>query len=199
MERRSGGILQRLVEQFAAHERLAGAVIYDVHGRPLAVTSGLAAVLAANSALHPAQLDGGPGEFFQFDGRAVHGVTLPIFADAALAGRLAVYHDADYIDAQQAALWRRALAGVFVQTALIVCVTLLILRWSLKGPLTLLAKWLAELRRGSVSAGPDLPEEEAFQPVKQEAARLATSSHRRARRRGGRGAPARLRRVPVDH
>jgi len=36
---------------------------------------------------------------------------------------------AGYIELQAAAMWRRAFTGVFVQTILIVAVTLLTLRW----------------------------------------------------------------------
>ena len=38
-----------------------------------------------------------------------------------------------------------------------------------------LADWLGELRRGGMSSDLELPEEKAFQPVRREAARLATS------------------------
>jgi len=170
------GDLQRLVEQFAMHERLAGAAVYDSQGHPLAVTSGLASVLAAQpgGALH-GQSAAGPGQFFEFNGRTMHGVTLPIFVDGSQAGSLQVFHDAGSIDAQAAVLWRHAFLGMMVQTLLIVCVTVLILRWSLRRPLAHLAQWLAALRGGAVSEGPDLPEEEAFQPVKEEAARLAST------------------------
>jgi alpha,alpha-trehalose-phosphate synthase [UDP-forming] len=168
--------LQRLVETFAMHERLAGAAVYDSQGKPLAITPGMASVIAAQPGSGaPPQTSAGSGKFFTFDGRTMHGVTLPIFEDGNYAGSLQVFHDAGSIDAQAAAMWGHAFLGMVVQTVLIVCVTLLILHWSLRRPLAHLTKWLAELRGGSVSEGPDLPEEAAFKPLKQEAARLATT------------------------
>ncbi len=164
--------LQQLVRQFAVHERLAGAAIYDNQGHPLAITPGLAPALAARSGNTTLAQS---GQFFKFHGRIMHGVTLPVFVDGSSAGRLQVFHDADYIGAQQASLWRHAFIGMLVQTLLILCVTPLVLRWGLRRPMTHLAAWLAELRGGAVSEGPDLPEEGAFRPLKQEAARLATT------------------------
>jgi trehalose 6-phosphate synthase len=73
------------------------------------------------------------------------------------------------------ALWRHVLAGLAVQTVLIICVTLLILRWSLRRPLAKLTKWLGDVRRGSASGAPDLSQVEGLQPLQREVTRLATS------------------------
>jgi len=167
--------LQQLVRQFAVHERLAGAAIYDDHGHALAMTPGLAPAIAARN-IPRAQSRAALGQFFTFNGRFLHGVTVPVLVDGFAAGRLQVFHDADYIGAQQASLWRHAFIGMGVQTLLILCVTPLILRWGLRRPLTHLAVWLADLRGGAaISEGPDLPEERTFQPLKREAARLAST------------------------
>ncbi len=105
----------------------------------------------------------------------MHLVATPIAGVAGPDGTLAILHDAGYIDAQVMSLWRRALAGVVAQTLMIVCATLLILRWTLRNPLRRLEKWLSDLRRGAVSEVPDLAGEAAFEPLKREARRLATT------------------------
>ncbi|MGP8246378.1 MAG: trehalose-6-phosphate synthase [Bryobacteraceae bacterium] len=167
--------LQNVVDQFVAHQRLSAAAIYDAAGEWLAVTPGAQPLLAAAFSSPP--LVPRPAaesrRFFFFGGHTMYSVTLPVVDGSIPLGSLAVFCDASYIDAQQASFWRRALAAVLVQTVLIVCVTLLILRWSLRRPLARLTRWLGDLRRGKVSAEPDLPEEEVFQPLKREAARLA--------------------------
>jgi trehalose-6-phosphate synthase/uncharacterized membrane protein affecting hemolysin expression len=168
--------LQALVEQFTSHERLAGAAVYDAQGRALAITPGMASELAEQSGTSSRPPSAQERErFFAFRGRTMHSVSLPIDVNGAHAGSLQVFHDAAYIDAQASSLWRHAFFGMVVQTLLIVSVTMLILHWSLRRPLAHLATWLADLRRGAVPSGPDLPEEEAFQPLKQEAKRLATT------------------------
>ena len=65
----------------------------------------------------------------------------PITSEPGPAGTLAILRTRVTLT-RRAALWRRALTGVAIQTILIVCVTLLILRWSLRRPLARLAIWL---------------------------------------------------------
>ena len=177
MEEHSTSGIERLVVQFQEHERLAGVAIYDIEEQPLATTAGLDKLgVAGTEALERALQSGGRSEaFFQSDTRTTHMVALPIVTENGRAGTLAVFQDAGYIDAQEISLWRRALAGVVVQTLMIVCATLLFLRWSLRRPLARLEKWLGDLRRGAVLEGPDLPEEADYAPLKREAARLATT------------------------
>ena len=168
--------LQQLVDRFQNHERLVGIAVYGMDGKPLAITSNLASRLAHD----PPQVQfgrrtSGYSEFFASGGSSMHVFDLPVKLGATIIGTLAIFHDASYIHARELALWRHALMGVAVQTALIVSVTLLILRWSLRRPLTRLTQWLREVRAGSVSEGPELPEEAAFQPLKREMAHLATS------------------------
>jgi len=169
--------LQRLAAQFQNHERLAGVAVYDAQKTPLAGTAGVDELAAAGAgALRRAiEAPGGSGAFFPWKGKTMHVVALPISGATGSAGMLAVFQDAGYIDAQEVSLWKRALAGVAAQTVMIVCATLLFLRWSLRRPLAHLEKWLRDLRRGAPSEGPDLPEEAGFAPLKREAVRLATT------------------------
>ena len=162
--------LQRLVDRFQNRERLEGVAVYDAGGHPLAVSSGLESRVDGHAGWR-----GGRGEFFRVNGKLMHVYEVPVKSGDTSIGGLAIFHDADYIDTRRAALWWHALTGVAVQTVLIVCVTLLILNWSLRRPLKRLEQWLRELRMGSIPEGPALPEEAAFQPLKREVARLATS------------------------
>lgn len=170
--------LQRLVNQFQNRERLAGIAIYDLDGKPLATTADLAKRLGgpAKPVTRSRWPEGGSSEFFRVHGELVHVSEIPIHSGTSAMGALAIFHDAGYIAAREATLWRHALTGVVVQTVLIVCVTLLILHWSLRQPVARLAAWLAEVRKGgSSSSTPDLPDEEAFQPLHHEVKQLATS------------------------
>jgi trehalose 6-phosphate synthase len=177
LEASSTSTLQRLVVQFRDHERLAGVAVYDAQGKPLAATAGVEEMRAAgDGAWQRALQPGGGGEaFFPWNGKSMHIVARPIASEAGPAATLAIFQDAGYIDAAESALWRRAFAGVVVQTLMIVGATLLFLRWSLRRPLAHLEKWLGDLRRGAAPEAPDLPEEADFAPLKREAARLATT------------------------
>jgi trehalose 6-phosphate synthase len=169
--------LSLLVNRFEHRERLAGVAVFDDQGHTLAATSELEARLNGNSPpVHPETLrESGLSIFFPIGERLMHVFELPIIAGGTIIGALEIFHDAAYIEARGAAIWRRALAGVVVQTVLIVCVTLLVLRWGIGQPLDRLTNWLRDLRTGSAAGAPEFPEEEAFQPLKREVARLATT------------------------
>ncbi len=173
----STGALQRVILQLQNHERLAGVAVYDAQGKLLAMTPGLEnpQTAKADALRRASQLHSGNGEFFRLGGRTMHVVARLMTSDTGPVGMLAIYQDAGYIDAQEISLWRRALVGVSLQTLMIVGATLLILRLSLRRPLRRLETWLRDLRRGAVLEAPELPEEADFEPVKREAARLATT------------------------
>ncbi len=95
---------------------------------------------------------------------------LALFCVAALISTVFAIYQAD----AEMPVWWRALVSV-VQTLLIVAVTLVIVRWSLRRPLHLMAQWLRDLRTGNASASARPPEEEIFLPLSSEVAHLATS------------------------
>jgi trehalose-6-phosphate synthase len=172
----SEATLQQLVDRFQNQQRLLGVAVYDPQGQPQAISSNLASRLSGSpDSLKPGLQEKAYGKFFRVQGGLTHVFVLPLEGNEPRMGTIAIFHDASYIDARTASMWRRALAGVAIQTVLIASVTILILRWSLRRPLVRLTQWLREIRMGSVSDGPELPEEEAFQPLKREVTRLATS------------------------
>jgi alpha,alpha-trehalose-phosphate synthase [UDP-forming] len=172
--------LQRLVDRVKDREQIAGMAIYDAAGQVLAVTSGFQARLGVEpgSAL-PQPASGAPvaTRFVRMPNGPMHVVTLPLHDEDAVIGSLALYHDAGYIDNQAAAMWRRALMGVLVQTVLIGFVTLLTIRWGVGRPMHRMAEWLHQLRLGTEEGkkAPDLPEEGELAPLTLEVTRLASS------------------------
>jgi trehalose 6-phosphate synthase len=92
-----------------------------------------------------------------------------------LTGALAIFHDAAYIRLQTDSLWRQALWGVGVQTALIVSITLLTIRWGVGRPLRKMAQWLHAMRVGDKSETPELETRGDFGPLTHEVTRLASS------------------------
>ena len=169
--------LDALISRFQVQQDLAGVAVYDAGGEILAQTPGLVERLGHSPMpiTRTRWSSGGSGQFFHAQGRLLNAYELPVVSGGALLGAIAIFQDATYIEAREAALWRHALAGLVVQTALIVCVTLLILQWTLRRPLARLTKWLGDVRRGAASPRPDLPPGEAFEPLQREVTKLATS------------------------
>ncbi len=169
--------LQRLVDRFKDREQIAGVSVYNANDEPLAISSGFARRVGDDPALLPKRGEqaGPAGKFVKLATGTIHMVTLPLTQDDAFIGTLSLFHDAAYIDLQAAAMWRRAFTGVFIQTILIVAVTLLTLRWGVGRPLRRMADWLQELRLGTIAKPPDMPDQHEFEPLTREVTRLASS------------------------
>src|SRR2546425_3600550 len=85
-------------------------------------------------------------------------------------------HDASYIDAQTAHVWREAFLRVLMQVFLIALITLLIVRWSIAGPIARAAQWMRALRTGkSVSSPAGFPDLDLLRPLAREMTTLAES------------------------
>ena len=169
--------LGRIVERFGNRERLDGVAIYDAQGRVSLMTPNLRGRLGVEPPpLDESILNGqGHGRFFGSEPEEAHVYAVPIRNDGRIAGALAVFHDASYINAQNSEIWRDTFKHVLVQMLLIVTITLLIVRWSMERPIARMAQWLHELRAGAVMSHPDLPSEDVLQPITREVTHLATS------------------------
>jgi len=100
---------------------------------------------------------------------------LPLHRQDQVVGGLAVVHDATYIRAQSLRVWRAAFLRVLVQVFLIVLITLLIVRWSIAGPIARAAQWMRALRTGRISSRQQMPDLDIFRPLAWEVATLAES------------------------
>ncbi len=151
--------LQRFVERFAQREHLKGVAVYDAKGVALAVTPGLASLfqLRPAAAAHASERDSGYGEFLTVNDNPVHVYALPVHRDGQLAGTVAVVHDTAYIERQVGRTLRDSLVSALVQTLFIAGLALILVRWTLTGPLNRTAKWLRTLRTGQAHAPPSLP------------------------------------------
>lgn len=150
LEKGSRKELQSLVDRFGNGDRLAGVVVYDREGQPLARTSGFAAHLATppEAVLLATKQNKGEGEFVQIGSTPMHVYAVPLTRDDHADGTLAVFHDASFIDTRGARLWRDTFKRVLVEALFIVLATILLIRWSITGPIAKTAQWMRELRTG---------------------------------------------------
>ncbi len=169
--------LQRLVQRFANREDLLGVAVYDRQGKAVAITSELGQVLKAMPRdVTQAMTDRhGESSFVRLGQNPVHIFALPLRRQDEVVGGLAVVHDARYIRAQSLRTWREAFVRVLVQVLLIVFITLLIVRWSIAGPIARAAQWMRALRMGRVSSRQQMPDLDLFRPLAWEVVTLAES------------------------
>ncbi|HTB14346.1 MAG TPA: trehalose-6-phosphate synthase [Bryobacteraceae bacterium] len=71
--------------------------------------------------------------------------------------------------------WGHTIETVAVQILLILILTLLAVRWSLRRPLRRMAHWLEDLRTGKTPIDSELPKDGLFQPLASEVTKLATT------------------------
>ena len=168
--------LQRLVQRFGNREHLLGVAIYDRDNKLVAITPELGKKLvAAPHEIAQAIEEGRETYSFARLGQdSVYILALPLRRQDQIAGGLAVVHDAGYIRAQSLRVWREAFVRVLVQVFFIVLITLLIVRWSITGPIARAAQWMQALRTGRISSRP-MPDLDLFRPLAREVATLAES------------------------
>ena len=169
--------LQRLVQRFANREDLLGVAVYDRQGKAVAITSELGQVIKAMPPdVAKAMADRhGQSSFVRVGKNPVHIFALPLRRQDEVVGGLAIVHDARYIRAQSLRTWREAFVRVLVQVVLIVFITLLIVRWSIAGPIARAAQWMRALRMGRVSSRQQMPDLDLFRPLAWEVVTLAES------------------------
>jgi trehalose 6-phosphate synthase len=140
--------LSRLVERFGNRERLKGVAVYDVQGNVLALTPGLAPKipqplpLAVNSAAENKPAD----SLLAIDGKEIYLYSLPFLEEDTMLGTLVLIHDASFISIRLNEIWRYNLLRSLTLSVLIAVITLLVIRWSITGPIAQIAAWMRELR-----------------------------------------------------
>lgn len=169
--------LQRLVQRFGNREHLIGVAVYDRQAEVVAMTPELGkTLLASPQALTQAiQEDHGESSFVRLGNTPVLIFALPLHHQDELVGGLAIVHDASYIHAQMLRVWRETYLRVLAQVVLIVFITLLIVRWSISGPIARAAQWMRALRTGRISSSHEMPDLDMFRPLAREVATMAES------------------------
>jgi len=169
--------LQRTVGRFSNREHLAGLAIYDKDGKPIAVTKDLVEVLETAPPVVPESLkqNRGMGVFQRAGATSLHIYALPLHHEDDVIGGLAIVHDAGYINAEGRRIWRETFLSAMAYVFLIMVITLLIVRWSITGPIARTAQWIRALRTGKISSRQRVPDFQLFHPLAHEVATLAES------------------------
>ncbi|HZC22579.1 MAG TPA: trehalose-6-phosphate synthase, partial [Candidatus Binatia bacterium] len=178
LERNSPQTLKRTVQQFANREHLAGLAVYDPQGHPVAVTTNLEPLIGSAPPVVLQALKDQHAEhsFLRMGIASIHIYVLPLHQGDNLIGALAIVHDSGYIKAEGLRMWRETFLSALAHVVLIVFITLLIVRWSIAGPIARTAHWMRALRTGrAMSSRIKPPDLELFRPLAREVATFAES------------------------
>ncbi|HXM14729.1 MAG TPA: trehalose-6-phosphate synthase [Candidatus Eremiobacteraceae bacterium] len=170
--------LQRIVDRFGQREHLKGIAVYNANGAVLALTPGLPTSFQSRpaTATRAALRDAGLGEFLPIGDQPMQLYAMPLRRNGQGVGTLVLAHDAGYIDTQVSNTLRSSLLTALVQTLFISGLALILVRWTLTGPLTRTATWLRGLRTGQsgqLNPPPALPQGELFDQIHREVTHLA--------------------------
>lgn len=176
--------LEQLVQHFSNRDHLIGIGVYGRDGSPLVVTPGLSSLLPGTPLpLKDSLLSNhDQSQFKQVRFRRIHELAVPLHAldkrDKSVAGGLLVVHDAGYIRLEIFRAWGLVFIRIAVQVLVIVAITILIVRWSLAGPIARAAEWMRALRTGRHTARPAADDLNFLMPLAREVAPLAESMQR---------------------
>jgi alpha,alpha-trehalose-phosphate synthase [UDP-forming] len=170
--------LQRIVDRFGQREHLKGIAVYNANGAIVALTPGLSPSFQTRpaTATRAALRDAGLGEFLPINDQPMQLYAMPLHRNGVAVGTLVLAHDASYIDSQVSNTLRSSLLTALVQTLFISGLALILVRWTLTGPLTRTATWLRGLRTGQsgqLDPPPALPQGELFDQIHREVTHLA--------------------------
>src|SRR6478609_9897258 len=178
LDTRSSKKLQQIVERFSNREHLAGIAVFDERLQLLAQSAGLSDRIQGRLALidQAAASKQRQGGFVNANGQSLYVYVVPLNPEAyENSGVLVIVHDATYIQAQTNRLWRETFFRVLVQVFLIVLITVLIVRWSIAGPISRVSQWLRALRVGRAEASAPMPDFDLLRPLAREMTSIAQS------------------------
>jgi trehalose 6-phosphate synthase len=169
--------LQKIVEEFGNRERLAGVAVYDVKDKLIAATPPWSALLSATPAFVTqamnSDLEG--GHFSPLGGKEMYLYALPLHREEGVAGALVIIQDPSYIQDRLSLIWKNSFIRFLVNALVISLTTLLLIRWSMAGPIAKMAEWMKHLRTTKSKEPFRLPSGGVFEPLTREVTQMARS------------------------
>ena len=147
--------LNRLVVRFGNRKRLEGVAVFDADGNIITVTPELKPGISQPfPEAVKTMLDNSPSrKLMDIRGKETYVYVLPLQAKGKITGAMALFDDASYIDARLKEIWKSNLLRFLIYTLLIVLITLVVVRWSITGPIAQMARWMREVRTGKGKIG----------------------------------------------
>jgi trehalose 6-phosphate synthase len=169
--------LQKIVEKFGNRERLAGVAVYDVKDKLIATTPTLSDHLSVTPKFVTNAMNSNleSGHFFNLGGKEMYLYALPLHREEGVAGALVVIQDPSYIQDRLSLIWEDSFIRFLVNALVISLTTLLLIRWSMTGPIAKMAEWMKSLRMEKSKDPLRFPSGGLFAPLTKEVAQMARS------------------------
>jgi len=177
MEKRRPEPLQKIVDKFGNRERLAGIAVYDVKDTLIAATPRLATLLSITPASVTNAMNANTeiGNFIEVGGKEIYLYVLPLKREETVTGALVIVQDPSYIQERLSLIWENNFIRFLVNAFVISLMTLLLIRWSIAGPIAKMAEWMKHLRTEKKKDPLGLPSGKMFEPLTREVTQMARS------------------------
>jgi trehalose-6-phosphate synthase len=177
LEKGSPERLQKIVEKFGNRERLAGVAIYDVKDKLIAATPALSAHLSKPPTFvaNAMNSDLESGHFSHLGGKEMYLYALPLHREEGVAGGLVIIQNPSYIQDRLSLIWKNSFIRFLVNGFVISLTTVLLIRWSMTGPIAKMAEWMKHLRTEKSKEPFRLPSGGVFEPLTREVTQMARS------------------------
>lgn len=169
--------LNKAVARFGARSKLVGIAVYDAQGNNLVSSLNVKNIFAST-----------PGKVWEaisrnetisslelLDGKKSHIYIIPLTQENKVIGAILLYHDASFIDIRVKEIWKDNFIRLLTQAVLIIIATVLVVRWSITGPIAQIAKWMRSLRTGKIAQPIAIPRGDLLEPIATEISLLAKS------------------------
>ncbi|CAG1005134.1 partial trehalose 6-phosphate synthase, partial [Anaerolineae bacterium] len=169
--------LRSLIDRFGNRTRLIGLALFDSSGVELSSTASLQGGSPAVTALVYEAIvrDTAVSQFSMLGDRRVHLYARSIQTGTHATGTVLLAHDAAFMAERLTGIWYTNFFRLLVQIVLIILITIVVVRWSITGPIAQAAQWLRGLRAGRTAADQNLPRGDLLGPLGVEVSLLARS------------------------
>jgi len=170
--------LEQMVRQFSDRDHLLGIGVYERDGSPLLMGTALNALLPGSPQVLMDALNKNQDEsrYMRVRFKRIYVVAVPLHASGGdVLGGIVMVHDTGYIRTEIFRVWSRVFVRIALQVLVIVAITILIVRWSLTGPIARVADWMKALRTGQHAVPPSAKDVDFLLPLTREVAPLAKS------------------------
>jgi trehalose 6-phosphate synthase len=178
LQRGDAAGLNSMLHRFDGRDHLVGVAVYNPSGVALTSTGNVHALIRATPQIvKDAIARNRPATNYMRSGlRRLYVVAAPLHTMGEdVAGGILIVYDTGYIRAQVFRIWVQAFAHIALQVLMIVAITLLIVRWSLAGPIARAAAWMKTLRTDRHAQPPSRKDLDFLHSLAREVAPLAES------------------------
>lgn len=169
--------LKRLVERFGNRDLLVGVAVYDSQGVNLASSVSIFSPMQSLSAQVSECLlrNESVSSFESLNEKNTHLYAAPLHLEGRTVGALLLLHDASFIETRLQGIWRNNFIRLLTLSLLIILTTVVVVRWSIVGPIAQIAGWMKGLRMGKANQPVLLPRGDILGPLADEVTLLAKS------------------------